>query len=236
MLKAFFEENDFNEALCKEIIEQDETSYSKSFIKEINWNAEWEAGFEPVSVGVFCTIRAGFHPPAGTARHEIVITPKMSFGTGHHATTFMMVEAMAGISIAGKSVFDFGTGTGVLAILAEKMGAASVTAIDNDEWSISNAIENLNSNNCHKVLLDNGENMFKYGLFDVILANINRNIILENLAVIKQHLTRDGVVLLSGLLTGDEQVVVARALQHKLVLQSRLERNGWICLQMAESK
>ena len=236
LLKAFFPEHIFNEILCNDIIQQSGATYLKSYINEKNWNAEWEAGFAPVAVGDFCMIRAGFHPPPAAAQHDIIITPKMSFGTGHHATTFMMVKAMAELRIAGKSIFDFGTGTGVLAILADKMGAVSVTAIDNDEWSISNSIENFNSNNCHKILLNKDESIDNYGVFDIILANINRNIILENLGAIKQHLAPGGVVLLSGLLTGDELVVAEKALQHKLVLRSRLEMNGWICLQMVESK
>ena len=160
----------------------------------------------------------------------------MSFGTGHHATTHMMVKAMAGIAFNGSRVFDFGTGTGVLAILAEKLGAASITAIDNDAWSIENAEENFNSNNCGKILLFNSEEIHVNELYDVILANINRNIILQNMGAIKQHLAKEGVVLLSGLLSGDEPVIMEEARKQDLALHQRFEMSGWICLQLVSSK
>jgi ribosomal protein L11 methyltransferase len=148
----------------------------------------------------------------------------------------MMVKAMEGLAFAGKQVFDFGTGTGVLAILAEKLGAEQITAIDNDEWSINNSEENFNSNNCHKILLFKDESIPSEGVYDIILANINRNIILQHMASIKQHLAKDGVVLLSGLLTGDEPVIMETALQQHLILCQRFEMNGWICLQLVKSK
>ena len=235
-LKAFIPEADYEKTIFDEIIEQNGLSYSLSAIEDRNWNEEWESGFQPVVIDDFCAIRAAFHPAVTAVKHEIIITPKMSFGTGHHATTCMMVKAMAGIDFQGKQVFDFGTGTGVLAILAEKMGAGTVTAIDNDDWSIDNAKENFNSNNCHKVLLSKEENIIENVEYDVLLANINRNIILQNLASIKQHLAPDGVVLLSGLLTGDEPVILTEAHRQQLVLSHRLEMNGWICLLMVISK
>ena len=234
-LVAFIAEDDYDETAVKEIIEKSDFKYSISVIEDINWNAEWESGFEPVIIDNFCAIRAAFHEPNKTVSHDIVITPKMSFGTGHHATTHMMVKAMQGLDFTGKTVFDFGTGTGVLAILAEKCGAKEITAIDNDEWSISNAAENFNGNDCHKVLLNKAESIFVEALYDVIVANINRNIILENLGAIKQHLADGGVVLLSGLLTGDEPIILEEASRQQLRLAQRFEMSGWICLQMVKS-
>ena len=118
-------------------------AFIKTIIEETNWNEVWESNFDPVIVDDFVAIRADFHEPIKDVQFEIIITPKMSFGTGHHATTYMMMQQMREIDFTGKTVFDFGTGTGVLAILAEKLGAENVLAIDNDEWSIENAAENI---------------------------------------------------------------------------------------------
>ncbi len=232
MLKVFITEENYNESEYAKIIGQNNLKYSKSIIKERNWNAEWESDFKPVLIGKFCMIRAIFYQPDNSVKHDIIITPKMSFGTGHHATTYLMVEAMERLGFTGKTVFDFGTGTGILAVLAEKCGAKSIAAIDNDEWSISNAIENFNANNCHKILLSNDKQLPEKGAYDVILANINRNIILEHLASIKQHLALNGVVLLSGLLAGDEPVIITEAQRNNLKLLKKTEMNGWICLLM----
>ena len=122
------------------------TIYKYSIIEDKNWNEEWESQLQPVTINNFAGIRASFHEPLKNVEHEIIITPKMSFGTGHHATTFLMVEQMEKINFKNKTVLDFGTGTGILAILAEKLGAASVLAIDYDEWSINNALENIEAN------------------------------------------------------------------------------------------
>ena len=232
ILKAFIPEDEIAALAVEEIIKENNVSYLKSVIKEKNWNAEWESDFKPVTIGNFCTIRASFHEPDHNMQHDIIITPKMSFGTGHHATTYMMVQAMEGLDFKNKTIFDFGTGTGVLSVLAEKCGAQNIIAIDNDAWSITNAMENFNLNNCHKILLSRAEGFVSERLYDVILANINRNIILQNLEQIKQHLSNNGVVLLSGLLTGDVPVIVAEAQRNNLKLQEKTEMNGWICLLM----
>ncbi|MEO5592573.1 MAG: 50S ribosomal protein L11 methyltransferase [Chitinophagaceae bacterium] len=235
LLKAFIKEDEYNEFESKDIIKQYGLTFSVSIIEDINWNAEWEAAFKPVVIANFCTIRAGFHEENKSVKHDIIITPKMSFGTAHHATTYMMVEEMENLEFTGKAVFDFGTGTGVLAILAEKSGAGSITAIDNDDWSINNAIENFNSNNCSKILLFNSQEIPSNSIYDIILANINRNIILQNLETIKQHLATNGVLLLSGLLTGDEALIIEEARKHHLRLKHRKEMDGWICLVMINS-
>ena len=140
-LIAYFSENNFESYEVNRLLHN--YSFTMTTIKEQNWNQVWESNFQPVIVDDFCAIRADFHEPIQNMEHEIIITPKMSFGTGHHATTYMMIEQMAKIDFTGKTVFDFGTGTGILAILAEKLGAASVSAIDVDVWSIENAKENI---------------------------------------------------------------------------------------------
>jgi ribosomal protein L11 methyltransferase len=173
--------------------------YDISEIEEQNWNEVWERNFHPVVVDEFCAVRAHFHEPITTVEHEIIITPKMSFGTGHHATTYMMMEQMQSIDFQNKTVFDFGTGTGILAILAKKIGAANVTAIDVDKWSIANAKENLERNNCNDIDVQLST-VIPSTEFDIILANINRNVILQYLPIIKNALKRDSLLLISGLL------------------------------------
>ena len=236
LLKAFIADPVYEADRFAAIIRQQGATCTVSVMEETNWNAVWEAGFAPVQVSDFCVIRAAFHAPPEGVKYDIIITPKMSFGTGHHATTHMMVSAMQGIDFLGKSVFDFGTGTGVLAILAQKMGAAQVTAIDNDPWSIENAMENFISNGCHKILLFNHEEIKINAVYDIILANINRNIILQHLGSIKQHLSANGVVLVSGLLTGDRPLVLEEAQRQQLELKHEFEMSGWICLLMVSNQ
>ena len=236
LLKAFIPAQHFRKAVIDEIVLQKKMTYSSVVIEEKNWNAEWESNFHPVIVDDFCAIRANFHAAVAGIAHDIIITPKMSFGTGHHATTYMMIQAMARLNFAATTVFDFGTGTGVLSILAEKLGASSIVAIDNDKWSIENAMENFNINNCTKILLSSEISIIYDKKFDVILANINRNTILENLVTIKQHLALKGVLLISGLLGGDEAVVLAKAEKSNLKLNNRLAKNGWICLELINNE
>ncbi|MEJ7767322.1 MAG: 50S ribosomal protein L11 methyltransferase, partial [Chitinophagaceae bacterium] len=153
ILLAYAAVDDFDQVMMESILKTYNLSYLQSVIKPKNWNEEWEAGFEPVIIHDFCAIRASFHSPVAGVSHEIIITPKMSFGTGHHATTYMMIEAMSVLNFTGMKVLDFGTGTGVLAILASKMGAAVIEAVDYDEWSIENGRENIVRNNCSNISL-----------------------------------------------------------------------------------
>lgn len=231
-VKAYIPETVFNEADCRNVLVALDLTYTKNVVAQRNWNAEWESTFEPVVVGSFCAIRAGFHKPVSSIKHEIIITPKMSFGTGHHATTYMMIAAMSEMDISTKTVFDFGTGTGVLAILAKQMGAGSVTAIDNDEWSIDNALENFAGNQCTNILLRKADIILENQLFDIILANINLNVILAQMAAIAQHLPKNGVVLFSGLLKTDEEKAIAQANENGLKLTDKWHKNDWICLKM----
>jgi len=234
-LKAFIREEDFDEQELTAFAAAQQLVFTQSRIENKNWNAEWEANFQPVVIDGFCAVRAAFHPPVPGVTHDIIVTPKMSFGTGHHATTYMMVQAMARPVFTGKTVFDFGTGTGVLAILAEKLGARAITAIDNDDNSIENAAENLVANGCRRCELFKAASTEGLGQFDIILANINRNVILQNLLYLKQHLYDGGVVLLSGLLKDDQQQVLAEAEKQGLMLTGRLEKEGWICLEMGKT-
>jgi ribosomal protein L11 methyltransferase len=168
------------------------TLFQKQVIEPRNWNTEWEKDFEPVTVDQFCAVRAHFHKAIPEVKYDIIITPKMSFGTGHHATTYMMIAAMEHLALRQKSVLDFGTGTGVLAILACKMGAGPVLAIDSDVLSIDNARENVAVNGCEMIEIVLSDSLSGTGRFDVILANINLRVILENMDSIRQHFESNG--------------------------------------------
>ena len=205
-LLAYFEKDNFESYEVNKLVK--EFAVNITSIPEQNWNAVWESNFEPVVVDNFCAIRAGFHQPIKNVQHEIIITPKMSFGTGHHATTYMMIEQMSHIDFTKKRVFDFGTGTGILAILAQKLGAASIIAIDNDEWSIKNAEENFQKNNVYSITLFQSS-AIPGDSFDIILANINRNILSEYASGLVNILSPNGVLLVSGILKEDEKIIVA---------------------------
>src|SRR6187431_2118987 len=233
-LHAFISKKNFDSSLLNEISFKYQTPYTLEKIAETNWNQVWESNFEPVIVDDYVAVRAGFHKPITNTKFEIVITPKMSFGTGHHATTYMMIELMKEIDISGRSVLDFGTGTGVLAILAEKEGAKNIDAIDNDDWSIANAGENFEKNNCTKINLRKASNAASDIRFDIILANINKNVIIENLALLSKQLNNGGQVLLSGLLTEDKDEILSIATELRLKLKKELIRNNWIALEFVK--
>jgi ribosomal protein L11 methyltransferase len=233
LLKAFIPAADFDEGKVNGVTSSNRLPYRKSIVKAANWNQVWESNFEPVIVDDFVAVRAGFHKPVTSVAHEIVITPKMSFGTGHHATTFMMMQQMRNIPFTGKSVFDFGTGTGVLAILAATLGAKEVLAIDNDEWSIKNAKENIDNNKAVQVRLTKANNAAGLGRFDIILANINKNVILANLKALAGQLVPGGVLLLSGLLVTDEPDIRSALQGYGLNVTSRQEKHNWLCLSVS---
>ena len=182
----------------------------------------------------YVAVRADFHKPINNTKFEIVITPKMSFGTGHHATTYMMIELMQGIDFTNSSVLDFGTGTGILAILAEKSGAEKVNAIDNDDWSIANAEENFKKNACEKIVLKKAEDASSELKFDIILANINKNVILQNLNLLTDQLKQGGLLLLSGFLETDKNDILKGAKLLNLNMQKTLIRNNWIAIQLSK--
>ncbi len=229
-LKAFIPEKNYDKVFLHELAYKYQLDFSEELIPEQNWNSSWETNFHPVIVDDFVAIRAGFHEPVKGVEQEIIITPKMSFGTGHHATTSMMVQQMRKIGFPGRSVFDFGTGTGILAILAEKLGAKEVIAIDNDEWSIANAAENIEKNDCRIIRLEKVDHVTGKKKYDIILANINRNVIRENFSALFGHLAPGGTLLLSGLLNTDEKEILQLADTYRLKLSAKSEQNNWICL------
>jgi ribosomal protein L11 methyltransferase len=198
------------------------------YIEPQNWNAEWEKDFEPVVIDDFCAIRAHFHEAIPQIEFDLVITPKMSFGTGHHATTYMMIAAMKNQDFRNLSVLDFGTGTGVLAILACKLGAADVLAIDSDEWSIENALENTAVNTCPGIRVEMRDSLAGTGQFDVILANINLRVILENMGFLRQHLNKSGVFIGSGVLESDEEKIRLKAVSAGFAMERLMIKDNWM--------
>ena len=206
-------------------------TYYKSIIKEENWNAIWESNFEPVRIDNFVGIRAHFHPSFEPAvQFEINITPKMSFGTGHHGTTFTVMQMMESMDFNGKTVYDFGTGTGILAILAEKLGANSVLAVDNDDWCIENALENIQANESKVIMIQKVESAFQNQQFDIVLANVNRHIIEANMVELSQVGKKGGQLVLSGLLIEDQQDMIELASQNGWKYIQNKTMNGWISL------
>lgn len=230
-LVAYIHQLNCNEEAVNGIAQSHHVSLSKKIIEEQNWNAVWESNFQPVIINDVLAIRAQFHQPIKSVLHEIIITPKMSFGTGHHATTYMMAEQISKLNIKNKTVFDFGTGTGVLAILSEKLGAENIVAIDNDEWSLHNAAENIKENNCAKIELHKAEHPPTNKSFDVVLANINKNIITENFNKLFHAMNNNGCMLLSGLLEADEPDIRRLASKYNLHFVKACRRENWLLLQ-----
>jgi len=193
-----------------------------------NWNAVWEAQFHPITVGDW-TVRASFHAAAITP-HEIIIDPQMSFGTGHHATTQLMLEQLMKLDCVDISVFDIGTGTGVLAIAAKKMGASRVSGVDIEDWCIENAKENASKNGMLDISFSTDSINSVAENFDVLLANINRNVLLEHVPKYARLLNKNGVLFLSGFHEDDVEVLTNLAKKNGLHCDGKSEKNGWICL------
>jgi ribosomal protein L11 methyltransferase len=225
-LFAYIREADFNPQRLEEQLPSG-TVYETQIIADQNWNQQWENGFQPVKIDDFVAIRAGFHQPVTDVRFEVIITPKMSFGTGHHATTFLMIDLMERIHFKNKTVIDFGAGTGVLAILAEKMGATQIFAVDNDEWSMKNLSENVKANNCTNIICRQQSDLENLPSADIIFANINLNVLIAHSSMISSLLRRNGRFLCSGFLQQDESKIIAQFVNKKLVKKEIRQRNGW---------
>ena len=195
---------------------------------DVNWNAEWEKSFTPITVLDKCRIRAPFHECDPNYPVEIIIEPKMSFGTGHHATTTLMLQQIFDIDLAGKSVLDMGCGTGVLAIAAKKAGASTATAIDIDHWSVENSIENVARNHVDGITVLEGGVEAISGTFDVILANINRNILLDQMPTYAKSLKANGILCLSGFYKSDLDIIKEKVQSLNLHFVTFIERDDWV--------
>lgn len=208
-------------------------NYTKQFIPYQNWNAVWEENFTPIIVGNFCGIRADFHPPIPQVKHEIIINPKMAFGTGHHATTRMMIEMMKGQMIEKTKILDFGCGTGILAILASKMGAQLIDAVDIEQPAYENTIENGQINDIYNVQAYlGGLEVVMDTEYDLILANINRNVILKYFEALYKKLKRSGTLLISGVLMDDEALVLEKAKEVGFTIDEKKYLDKWCCISL----
>lgn len=231
-LEAYIQEELFEDLAVKNMLEtyaeRTPISYAFKHIAKQNWNEEWEKNFQPISIGNDIYVRADFHEPQPNYLYEIIITPKMSFGTGHHETTSMVMEHQLTISHQDKKVLDVGTGTGILAVLAEKLGAKYVSAFDIDEWSVENTIENIALNNTSKIAVRLGtiedEPQDKY---EIVLANINRNILLQQIPAYATFMAEGASLIISGFYEADiaDIQVVAESVGLKKVAQ--LSKNQW---------
>ena len=233
-ISAYIQQNDWSETILDDIqilnSEEFTITYTKKFIEQVNWNEEWEKNFNPIIVDDVCSVRAPFHEKPNT-QYDIVIEPKMSFGTGHHETTHMMIQHILKNDMTGKTVLDMGCGTAVLAILAEMKGAKKLDAIDIDNWCYLNSIENAERNNCsHISVLEGDASLLERKSYDVIIANINRNILLNDIHQYANCLNKNGVLFLSGFYKDDIPAIEDECGKHQLKLTETLERNHCVAL------
>jgi ribosomal protein L11 methyltransferase len=231
-LSAYIPSQNYKEEILSQTISElrlsSEISYSSAVIKSQNWNEEWEKNFSPITIGEQCYVRAPFHEPKSGFEVEIVIEPKMAFGTGHHETTWLVANELFNINLKDKKVLDMGCGTGILAIVAEKLGAQRVTAIDNDTWAYKNAKENIvaNSSNNIEVILGDASTL-ENNSYDIILANINLNILMADMGTYVKHLEHNGVLVMSGILASDVETLKSSITKHGLTFIDSKSRNKW---------
>ncbi|WP_299336116.1 50S ribosomal protein L11 methyltransferase [uncultured Psychroserpens sp.] len=231
---AYIQKEEWNDSILDDIqilnSEAFEISYTFEEIEQTNWNAEWEKNFNPIVVDNACSVRAPFHEKPDT-KYDIIIEPKMSFGTGHHETTHMMIQYIIKNDFEGKSVLDMGCGTGVLAILAEMKGAKPIDAIDYDNWCYLNSLENVERNNCkHITVLEGDASLLPGRHYDILIANINRNILLNDMETYVNALNENGLMFLSGFYNDDIPIIKAECMTYGLKHIETLERNNWVAL------
>lgn len=248
-LNAYIIEPDFNEEAIPELIakyaSQTAIAYEVNSLEKRNWNAEWERDYEPIEVADQVRVRASFHELDARFRYDIVINPKMSFGTGHHETTAMMMEQQLSLDFSGKTVLDVGSGTGILAVLAAKMGAEKVLAFDIEEWAVDNARENAELNNCPQITVFQGtidninppNNILEWtpGLFNIVLANINRNVLLREIPIYTDLLVDGGYLLVSGFYEHDAIDIERKAFESSLVPVKGMAIREWTSLLFQKS-
>jgi len=237
VLKAYVNQDSFDADEFEKFLKESNLIFNKSTIQHENWNAKWESSFEPIVVPfidhsqIFACVRANFHPINNDAKFDLLITPKMSFGTGHHPTTFQMIQEMSLLDFENKIVLDYGTGTGVLAVLAEKLGAEKVIAIDYDVLCYDNTVENIEANNCKKIIpvLDshcknNNEKV------DILLANINLNVIISELKNILEATSQGTQILFSGILMEHKEIIFNALVEHQFQNIQIKSKENWLVI------
>lgn len=230
--EAYCQEPAFNEIELNEILQMEQFAnirlLKKELIPDQDWNATWEASYEPVVINELCRIRAPFHNVSGSYKYDLIIEPKMSFGTAHHETTSQIIELMLQSDFTGLDVLDMGSGTGVLAILAKKLGSAMTVAIDNDEWAYRNALDNIRLNDENEIIVELGDaNSLNNRQFDVILANINRNILLRDMREYVKCLVDGGRIFFSGFYEEDLKLIADEAERLGLKYDNHVTKNNW---------
>lgn len=207
--------------------------FNHKLIEDENWNAEWEKNFDPIYIDKQCIIRAPFHKKEEGFEYEIIINPQMSFGTGHHQTTYLVMKAMFGIDFENKTVLDMGSGTGILAILAEKLMCEKAVAIDIDEWAFQNTIDNIELNDCKKIeVLEGGaELLTDKEKYEIVLANINRNILVNDMKYYVSSMKKNGIIYMSGFYTSDVSIIKDEANKQGLTFVDVAEKEGWALAQ-----
>lgn len=234
-LIAYFPSEKISEQALDRVLQTETTkqpfTYSIGYLAEENWNKNWERHYPAIEIDDFCYVRASFHEEKNHFKHSILIQPKMAFGTGHHATTYLMIRAMSNLDIENKRVLDLGSGTGILAILAEKMKAKSVTAIDIDKHAFNNLQENCLCNNCKKIESLQGTIDDIDKKYDLILANISRTVLIENAKNITDRLEIDGRLVVSGFLASDVEMIKDCYEKENLQFKGGANKNNWHCVQ-----
>ena len=233
IVKAYIDANLFDISAIETMLKVKgvEAELTYKTIEQTNWNAEWESNFQPVLVDNRCIVRTSFHNKPANIEFDILIEPKMSFGTGHHETTYLMLSSMLEMDFTGKDVLDMGCGTAVLAILASKMGANTTLAIDNDEWTYDNILENIALNKCENIETKVGDfELFSGKKFHSVIANINRNVLLEHIQYYSKSLDKDGTMLLSGFYKDDLEMIKGEAEKESFQFLSYKEKNNWVAV------
>ena len=234
-LTAYIQKELWNAAILDDLFVLQSPEFNISFtieeIEQVNWNEEWEKNFEPIEVDGMCHVRAPFHPKTA-AKYDIVIEPKMSFGTGHHETTHMMIQHLLRLDVHGKKTLDMGCGTAILGILAEMKGAHPIDAIDIDNWCYLNSIENAARNTCQHITVYEGDaSLLVDQRYELIIANINRNILLADMQAYANCLVSGGTLLLSGFYAEDIPFLEASCTENGMQYVSQLQRNNWVSLE-----